>query len=175
MRRRSALVLAAALLSASACSAQAMSSEHAVSAQTVDGTTITVEFYRPKARGRALFGSLVPWGVPWTPGANWATTIDVDHDVRVNGQALPKGKYTIWAIPQQAEWTIIFDRRERVFHTRGPSASDEQMRVTTHAETVPFTEMLTWSFPLVQRDGTTLQLAWGTTSVALTIDVPGSK
>jgi hypothetical protein len=151
--------------------AQSMASEHGATVQTVDGTTITVEYYRPKARGRELFGKLVPWGVPWTPGANWATTIEVNRDVRIAGKPLPKGKYTIWAVPQAAEWTIIFDRRPHVFHVAGPSPEQEQMRVTVKPVSAAHTEMLTWWFPDVQRDATTLQLQWGETAVPLPITV----
>src|SRR5215213_868139 len=97
--------------------AQVFASEHGVSAQTVNGTTFTVEYFRPVARGRELFGKLVRWDRPWTPGANWATTLDVDHDVTIEGQALPKGKYGIWAIPQADEWTLILHKTARAFHT----------------------------------------------------------
>ena len=87
------LALAVSSLAAGSCKAQKpMLSEHAVAAQTVAGTTITVEYYRPQARGRdSLFGKVVKWGEHWTPGANWATTIEVDHDVRLNGAAAPEG------------------------------------------------------------------------------------
>ncbi len=51
--------------------AQIRGSEAGVTAQTVDGTTLTIDYSRPSARGRALFGELVPWDVVWTPGANW--------------------------------------------------------------------------------------------------------
>ncbi len=83
------LALAASTVEGGACQAQRpMLSEHAVTAQTVAGTTITVEYYRPLARGRdSLFGKVVKWGDHWTPGANWATTIEVDHDVRRSGRS----------------------------------------------------------------------------------------
>jgi hypothetical protein len=84
------LALAVSNLAAGSCKAQKpMLSEHAVVAQTVAGTTITVEYYRPQARGRdSLLGKVVKWGGRWTPGANWATTIEVDRDVRLNGEGL---------------------------------------------------------------------------------------
>ena len=80
------LVLAAAIALVTAlpagAQAQVMASEHGMVQQRVDGTTITIEYYRPQRRGRDnLFGGVVKWGSTWTPGANWATTLDVDHDV----------------------------------------------------------------------------------------------
>jgi hypothetical protein len=157
-----------------ASGAQVLASERGTVTQTLDGTTLSVEYFRPVARGRALFGSLVKWGEPWTPGANWATTLETDHDVTVNGQPLPKGKYTIWAVPQAKEWTVIFDRRARVFHMRGPDKAEEALRVTVRPEEAPHTETLTWSFPTVLRDAATLRLQWGTTAVPLRIEVPAS-
>ena len=99
-------LLAAAMLfgatSPSFASAQIRASEHATVTQRVSGTTITLEYDRPVARGRTIFGErgvVVKWGEVWTPGANWATTIDVDRDVKNDGRPLPKGKYSLWLTP----------------------------------------------------------------------------
>ena len=72
--------------------AQVMPSERGTVSQTVDGTTITIEYSRPVARGRTPFPDVVRYGRPWTPGANWATTIEVDKPIHLNGNELPKGK-----------------------------------------------------------------------------------
>ena len=68
------LAVGSALAIASHACAQAMASEKGSVIQTVDGTTITIEYYRPVARGRTPFPDVVHWGRMWTPGANWATT-----------------------------------------------------------------------------------------------------
>src|SRR5215210_5897194 len=89
--------------------AQIRASEHFTLTQRVSSTTITLEGDRPVARGRTLFGdgAVVKWGEVWTPGANWATTIEVDRNVRVGAASLPKGRYSVWLIPQAAPspWT----------------------------------------------------------------------
>lgn len=82
--------------------AQIRGSELGVIAQTIDGTTISVEYSRPQARGRdPVFGGIVHWGELWTPGANWATTVEVSKDVRLNGHDLPKwrrkNKSRVWS------------------------------------------------------------------------------
>jgi hypothetical protein len=152
-------------------SAQALPSEHGVSAQTVNGTTITVEYYRPVARGRELFGKLVRYGHDWTPGANWATTIDVDHDIRIEGQPLPKGKYSVWMNLQPDEWTVALHRTAKVFHTFPPGPEDEQLRFKVKPQQGPHTEMLTWSFPSIARESAELHFQWGTTDVPLHIGI----
>ena len=151
--------------------AQGRLSEHAVVAQTIAGTTITVEYYRPVARGRdSLFGKVVTWGEHWTPGANWATTIEVDHDVRVNGTRLPKGKYALWTVVNPDRWQVEFHRRWRKFHVPPPSDStDEQLRFSVRPETGPPVEVLTFDFPEVRPARTTLRFRWATVIVPLDI------
>jgi hypothetical protein len=164
----------AALLSL--CSAQVLASEPAKVVQTVDGTTITVEYYRPVARGRELFGGLVEWGTTWTPGANWATTLEVDKDVRLNNNPLPKGKYSIWIeIRKETEWTVMVSRRAKVYHLWPPPIDDEQLRFTVRPKHGPNIEVLTWTFPTVMRDGAELWMEWGTTIVALLVTVEPSR
>ena len=73
--------------------AQGRLSEKASVTQQVAGTTITVEYYRPVARGRdTASAGWCHWGENWTPGANWATTVTVDHDVRIEGGFCPRAR-----------------------------------------------------------------------------------
>jgi hypothetical protein len=165
------LALAGTLsLAARPGSAQGRLSEKGSAAQTIAGTTITVEYYRPVARGRTrLFGDVVTWGEHWTPGANWATTVDADHDVRVEGRLLPKGKYSLWTVVQPDSWVVELHRRSRLFHTARPDTTDEQLRLTVRPDSGPAIEVLTFDFPEVAPAGTTLRLRWGTTVLPLHI------
>lgn len=159
----------------SCLTAQVLASQPGKVAQIVDGTTITIEYYRPVARGRELFGGVVRWGDIWTPGANWATTIEVDRAVRINSRPLPKGKYSVWIRPQRdSAWTVMFSRSVRVFHLWPPLPSEEQVRVAVNPQSGPHVEVLTWSFPAVMRDGTVLQLQWGGTIIAMHVSVEPS-
>ncbi|WP_266367129.1 DUF2911 domain-containing protein [Tellurirhabdus rosea] len=78
--------------------------------QTVGVTDITVKYSRPAMKGREIFGQLVPYGQLWRTGANAATTFQASTDVLVEGQKLPAGTYSIFTIPAQNEWTLIFNR-----------------------------------------------------------------
>jgi hypothetical protein len=174
LRRVILAVLACMLLSAGA-EAQIRPSEHGTVSQQIAATTITMEYDRPGARGRTLFGDgkVVHWGEVWTPGANWATTIEVDRNVRIDGQPLPKGKYSVWLIPQAAPapWTLLFARTARLFHTRPPSPADEQLRLPVRPEQSVHMETLAWYFPIVTPEGATLRMHWGTTVVPVQIGV----
>src|SRR5205085_11148207 len=106
-------------------------SEIGMLAQTIDGTKITVEYSRPRARGRdTLFGTkFVQWGETWTPGANWATTLDVDKPVTLNGKAVAKGKYSVWMIVRKgSEWTVVLDPRAHRYHEDRPDSIAAQIR-----------------------------------------------
>ena len=155
--------------------AQSMASEKGTVTQTVDGTTITVEYYRPVARNRTPFPDVVHWGRMWTPGANWATTLEIDQPIRLNGNPVPKGKYSVWMIPQQDEWTVILNRDARRFHTQPPASSDEELRLTVKPTTGAHMEALTFYFPVVTRDGATLDMHWAATVIPLRITVSPSR
>ncbi len=75
-------------------------SQHARLEQQVGRATITVEYSRPVARGRTLFGGVVSFGGPWDPGADAASTIRLSRDIEIDGHPLPRGTYSIWAIPE---------------------------------------------------------------------------
>src|SRR3954468_19107705 len=77
-------------------------SQHGSVSQQIAGTTITIEYNRPVARGRSLFGSLVPCGRVWCPGADYCTTIQLSTDVKINGQTLAAGTYSLWVDAQPA-------------------------------------------------------------------------
>ncbi len=148
--------------------AQVRLSEKAVTAQTINGTTITIEYFRPVARGRdTIFGKVVRWNQIWTPGANWATTIETTRDIRLQGQTLPKGKYSIWMIPSQdSAWTFVVNRNAQLYHTRRPRGTDDDvLRFKVDAVAAPHMEALLWYFPDIQRDSAVLRMHWGTTAV----------
>jgi hypothetical protein len=146
-------------------------SQHATVSQEVAHTEITVVYDRPVARGRPLFGALVPWGQVWTPGANVATTLEVSRNVQINGAALPAGKYSVWAIPDTARWTIIFNRVAVAFHLNYPAGKDV-LRVAATPRAGPHMETLAFYFPVADSTHAELDLHWGETVVPLLIEAP---
>lgn len=174
-RRTTTALLSLALAAPSALSSQIQASEHAVVAQTVDGTTLTLEYSRPQVRGREIFGGVVPWGVVWTPGANWATTFATDADIRVQGVRVPAGRYSVWAIPRPDRFTVTFNPGDSIFHFMKPDSTAEQIHVSAEPMEIDHTEMLTWAFPAVSGDAATLELRWGSIAVPLEIEVPPSR
>ncbi|PYR79458.1 MAG: hypothetical protein DMF86_03530 [Acidobacteria bacterium] len=154
------------------CAAQApRPSQHGSVTQRIGETTIAIEYNRPVARGRTLFGTLVPWGRVWCPGADECTHITLSTDVKIQGQTLAAGTYSVWAVPQQERWTIIFNRAHPVFHTRYPPDQDV-LRVEATPRSGSHIETLAFYFPVVDGKHAELVLHWGTVVVPLGIDVP---
>ena len=141
--------------------------------QMVAFTSISIEYGRPVARGRALFGALVPWDSVWHPGADSATRIRFSRDVLVEGHPLRAGEYSLWLIPREhAPWTVIFSRAAHVFHKPYPGAMRDALRVDVTPERVSHVDSFTIYFPSVLRDEATLRLHWGETAVPIRIKAP---
>ncbi|MEJ0056156.1 MAG: DUF2911 domain-containing protein [Bacteroidota bacterium] len=100
------------------CSLQAVAQEDKAArpsppaqvSKKTSNATVTINYGQPSVKGRKIFGSLEPYGKVWRAGANEATTFEVDKDVKIEGQSLPAGKYGFFAIPDEKEWTIIFNK-----------------------------------------------------------------
>jgi hypothetical protein len=137
--------------------------------QMIGTARVEVTYSRPVARGRDLFGALVPWGRIWNPGADTATAISVSVPVLINGARLPAGAYSLWAIPGETEWTFIFSRSHPVWHVpfRGPEA----LRVRAVPERGTHIETLAFYFPVVDGLTAVLHLHWGEVVVPLRIEV----
>lgn len=172
---RTLAAVAALAFLATRSHAQLNASEPASVSQTVDGTRITVEYSRPRARGRTgLFGTQVPWGEVWTGGANQSTTIAISNDVTIDGHAVAKGKYSVWIVIAKGDWEMVLDADTTLFHTQGPKPRAGQVRWIVKKEHRPFLETLTWEFPAVSSTGMTLSMQWDTVAVSLAIKVPPS-
>ena len=167
------MIAALTVVAALASQAPVRASQHGSVTQQVAGTTITVDYNRPVARGRDLFGALVPYDRVWCPGADDCTTLTTTTDITVEGKTLPAGTYTMWAKPGREKWSIIFNKAHPTFHTQYYRVSDQDLltlevtpRAASHMETLAF------YFPLVNAHHTELVLHWGTVAVPLSIDVP---
>lgn len=166
-----AIVLAHGAAAAQDTTAGPKPSQRGTVSQRINDTTVTIDYSRPVARGRELFGKLVPYGRIWCPGADNATTIDVTTAVKLNGQELPKGQYSVWAEPNADKWVLIFNRSANVWHTRYPAGQDA-LRIDVTSRTGLHMETLAFYFPVVDGRKGELVLHWGTVVVPVEIEVP---
>lgn len=141
--------------------------------QEVGLIKVDVEYSRPSAKGRKIFGDLVPFGQLWRTGANSSTKITVSDDAKVGGMPLPKGTYALYTIPGEKEWTIIFYKNTTLWgvpETKDFKEEDVQARVTVASLPVrDFRETLTLEINNLRNNGGDLEIIWENTKVLVPI------
>ena len=169
MRTRLLTIAVFAMTLAAPCHAQMYPfSQRGTVTQRVAFTNIRIEYGRPTARGRVLFGALVPWDSVWHPGADDATRIAFSRDIVIEGQTVKAGTYTAWLIPRASmTWTFILSRAVGVPHTPYPGRAKDALRLDVPADSSSHLETLTYLFPLVSREDAILRLQWGVLGISL--------
>ena len=172
------LALALSLVVATDLQAQIRASEIGTFSQMIDGTKISMTYSRPRARGRdPLFGNrkAVHWDEVWTPGANYATTFEVNRPVTLDGHAVKAGTYSVWMVVRQSgTWTMVLDPKVRIYHMSPPDSNATQVRFPVQTHDAPYLDVLTWTMPELRSNGGMLTLQWGRTRVDMNLDVQPS-
>ena len=106
---------------------------------TVNGATITIDYSSPGVKGRKIWGGLVPYDKVWRAGANEATLFTTSKDIQVEGKKLPAGKYSLYAIPGEKDWVIIFNSKTGQWGVKDDESTTEEpandvLRVTVKPE-----------------------------------------
>jgi hypothetical protein len=96
----------------------------------VGTANIKISYSAPSVKGREIWGKLVPYGEVWRTGANDATVFETDADIKVEGQLLPKGKYSLFTVPGKDEWVIIFNKKAEQWGSFGYKKEEDALRVT---------------------------------------------
>ncbi|WP_299888516.1 DUF2911 domain-containing protein [uncultured Lacinutrix sp.] len=78
----------------------------------VDDIELEVFYNRPSKRNRDIFGALVPFNKVWRTGANEATTFETNKALKIGNDSLPAGKYTLWSIPNDTSWNVMFNSKQ---------------------------------------------------------------
>jgi hypothetical protein len=140
--------------------------------QRIGLTDIQVTYNRPGAKGRTVFGGLVPYGHIWRTGANNATKISFSTPVKLNGTAIAAGTYELFTIPGKDEWTVIIHKNMSQW---GAYTYDEKNDVARLKSTpVALTngvETLGISFNDLRDESGTLNISWEKVRVPVTIAV----
>jgi hypothetical protein len=145
--------------------------------QVVGLTDVTVEYSRPSAKGRIVFGDLVPFGKVWRTGANANTIVTFSDDVVIKGTTLKKGKYALYTMPKADMWEVIFYTTTDNWGT--PENWDEK-KVALNSNVDPISvgnnvDTFTIGVNNITNDSATLDVAWEKTMVSLKFEVPSQK
>jgi len=139
--------------------------------QTVGLTDVKIAYSRPGVKGRTIWGGLVPYDKVWRTGANEATTISFTTDVKVKGQALPAGTYSLHTIPTPTDWTIIFNKAADQWGSYSYNDSMDALRIQVTPQAHEMTEWMTFSFPQISVESATIALDWEKLRVPIDIQV----
>jgi len=123
----------------------------------------------PAAKGRKIFGGLVPYGEVWRAGANEATTFVTTTALMVGSAHVPAGNYTIFAIPNKDKWTLVISKKTGEWGIPYPGPSEDLARIDMKASTLPSAvENFTIAFDKTA-GGCTLRMDWETTRASVDI------
>ncbi len=126
------------------------------------GAVVTIDYSQPSVKGRTIGKDLEPKaGKVWRTGANEATVFEVSQAVKVEGKELPAGKYGLYTIANDGEWTIIFNKTWNQWGTQYNEADDALRVKVKPGKASQFAEKMTFN---VNKDGT-VTLLWGDTKV----------
>ncbi len=121
-------------------------------------------------KGRTIFGELEPYGKVWRTGANEATTIEVSTDVEIEGEPLPAGKYALFTIPTEDDWTVVFNKTPEQWGAYDYDEAEDALRVeVTPEETDEPTEQLTFE---IGDDGQ-VTMMWANAAVSFNVASAG--
>ena len=138
--------------------------------QQVGFTSISVKYSRPGAKGRTIFGGVVPYGELWRTGAHDATTIEFSDTVELNDNSIPAGTYSLFTIPAKDEWTIILNKTTEMHGTSEYTPEKDLVRFKAKAErSARFYENFTIEVADLIGDGANLYLIWENTQVKIKI------
>lgn len=166
--------------------------------QVIGLTKVNISYSRPSAKGRVVFGDLVPYGQVWRTGANKCTTIEFEGPVKFAGTDVKPGRYSLFTIPSEGTWTVILNRNtelwgaedrkeeEDVLQAKVPAISTGQKpqarptaALSTRSDAIKHdpasVETLTIGFDAVKDDKALMYLAWENTRVEVPIEADATE
>ena len=146
-------------------------SPHESTSATIDGARLTIVYGRPSMRGRVIFGSLVPYGRVWCPGADEATTLESTRELQIEHVRIPVGPHTIWVLPTDDGWTLIISRESSGFHTRYNPRADLGRAAWSKRPLATPIEQLTFTLAPRPSGGGDIAMSWEKTEVSVPFSV----
>src|SRR5712672_1962940 len=146
-------------------------SQHAVVTQRIGITDISINYHRPLANGRQIWGKVAPYGEVWRAGANENTSVSFSDPVTIEGQPLEKGTYGLHMIPGENQWTVIFSKNSTSWGSFTYKQEEDALRVNVKPETAELHDALTFDFDEVKPDSTVVTMRWDKVAVPFKVAV----
>lgn len=139
--------------------------------QTIGTTEVTVTYHRPGAKGRTIWGGVVPYDQVWRAGANENTTIHFSGPVQFAGTTVAEGTYGLHMIPSKEKFTVILSKNATSWGSYFYSKAEDALRVQTKPRQTAFQEWLSYRFENLTEASATLSLSWGELEIPMLIEV----
>ena len=150
-------------------------SQAATVTQRIGITDIKIDYHSPLAKGREIWGKLVPYNEVWRAGANENTTISFSHDVKIEGAALPAGKYGLHMIPTEKEWTIIFSKDADAWGSFFYAKGQDALRVKVTPKAGAMQDWLSYTFMDPKDQSVVVALKWEKLTVPFKVEINVSE
>ncbi|MCX7743969.1 MAG: DUF2911 domain-containing protein [Flavobacteriales bacterium] len=137
--------------------------------QKVGLVDVSITYSRPSAKGRKIFGELVPYDKLWRTGANMATKLTVSDSVKIAHFWVPKGEYAIFTVPGPMEWIVIISKQANLSGINGYQETEDVGRFKVKPVGTLFTETFTINFANVTTKSAEIQMEWETTRISFPI------
>ena len=137
--------------------------------QTVDGKTVSLHYNAPSKRGREIFGALVPYDKVWRTGANPATALKTEANLKIGTATVPAGSYTLYTLPSTGAWKLIINKQTGQWGTKYDESQDlarVEMKKTALASPQ---ETMSITLDPFQGKHSTLHVKWDTTDVSVPV------
>jgi len=143
--------------------------------QRIGLVDVKVTYSRPSAKGRRVFGDLVPYGEIWRTGANHCTVIELSGAVTIAGKELPAGKFSVFTVPNQGAWEVIFNRNTELSGTDGYDPAVDVLRTKAVSRPAAGAESFVILFENLGQDRADLVLRWAKEEISLPLEADANK
>ncbi|RDC65305.1 hypothetical protein AHMF7616_03935 [Adhaeribacter pallidiroseus] len=142
----------------------------------IGAAQVTINYSSPAVKGRKMLGEKEPYGKVWRTGANEATTITFDKDVMIEGQTLKAGTYALFTIPNQTEWTVIFNKTAEQWGAFKYDEAQDALRVKVKPiASKALTERLKFEVTPKGKNAGVVTMKWENVEVPVRIKTDGAS
>jgi hypothetical protein len=172
MLHRSLATFACTALLATASLAQmgkSMPSPPETATVSLNGKAVTVKYGAPSMRGRKVMGELVPYGQVWRTGANDATSLVTEGNLKIGTTTVPTGSYTLYTLPSSGQWMLIVNKQTGQWGTKYDQSQD-LARIPMKSEKLSSPqEKMSISFEKTHGNSTEMHVKWENTDEYVTV------
>lgn len=146
-------------------------SPRTASMSNISDNHVHIDYGSPSKRGRMIFGGLVGYGTVWATGAHKATWIDFGKDVIISEVEIQAGKYGLFTIPGETEWTIIISKDWDMHLADDYNEANDVVRVNAPVQKLDeVVESLTFEITETDTNSGQITIKWDQTAVSFEIE-----